>query len=262
MKRGWRIVLAAAGAAIVVLVAGVAVTSYALAQDPDPEWPWHGEAPGLRMKSPRGPWLDGAPTPRFGMPEEMKEAIAGALGITVEELDDALAEGKTLYDIVDERNVDLTEVQAAMEAARQEMIEERLSQMPPAGWRLLYHDRMEEALAEALGLTVEELEAARADGQTLFEMAQAQELPLDDLREAMAAVHEEILEQAVSDGVLTEEQAEWLRDAERGFGPGLGPGMHLGPMGRCGGMRGGPGARGFSFGPGGPLGSRPWGRGH
>jgi hypothetical protein len=59
------------------------------------------------------------------------------------------------------------------------------------------HD--EEALAEALGITVEELEAARAEART-------------------AAI-----EQAVADGLITQEQADQLLAQEGGFG---GPGHH------------------------------------
>lgn len=50
--------------------------------------------------------------------DQMHEAAAKALGITVTDLEAQLDAGKTVAQIAQERGVDLTTVQAAMQAAR------------------------------------------------------------------------------------------------------------------------------------------------
>jgi hypothetical protein len=117
---------------------------------------------------------------------------------------------------------------------------------------LQYHDEMEQAMADALNISVDELEAARAEGQHPFEIAQEQGLDLDQVHQALEAAREEIIEQAVADGILTEEQAEQLNEAGWGFGGGCGPGRASGRGGMRGafGDRGGMPQRGFPFGQG------------
>jgi uncharacterized protein YidB (DUF937 family) len=246
MSKGLKIALAAGGVIMALLIAGVAVTGFALAQDPDPDQPGNEAFPGRRMDGPRGRWNADEAPPRFGMPGEMDEAVAEALGMTAEELEAAFAEGKTLPEIAEEQGVDLADVQAAMETARREHLEAMIEEAPPAGWRLLYHDEMEQAVADALNITIEDLETARAEGQRLFEIAEEQGLDPEQVQEALETAREEIVDQAVADGVLTEEQAERMS----GFGPGFG-----GPGGRGGrGGRGRPGRcngmprQGFPFG--------------
>lgn len=93
-------------------------------------------------------------------------------------------------------------------------------------------------LAQALGMTVEELQAAHDEGKSLSDLLSAQGLDAATVRERMQAAREAALAQAVEDGVITQEQADDL--AARGFdvrGPGGrgmdGPGMR-GPHGRGG----------------------------
>ena len=63
-------------------------------------------------------------------------------------------------------------------------------------------------LAEALGMTTEELVAAQADGQTVAEIAAAQGVDLADVVAAVVAPRAERLAQSVADGSLTQEQAD------------------------------------------------------
>lgn len=85
-------------------------------------------------------------------------------------------------------------------------------------WGFSYRERFKEAVAEILGISVEEYDAA---------IQQAGEKVLDD---------------AVAEGYLTEDQAQQMREraAERGFGSGMMPGMPGGRMmpGRGGRMHG------------------------
>jgi hypothetical protein len=100
-----------------------------------------------------------------------------------------------------------------------------------------------EDLAEALGLTAEELRAELRDGKTLEEIADAQGVDLEALRAEWEAEREQSLRDAiaqkVADGEMSEEQAEWLLE-------GLDEGFLKGLRGLIGGP--GRGVRGHGFG--------------
>jgi hypothetical protein len=66
--------------------------------------------------------------------------------------------------------------------------------------------------AEALGMTAGELRAALTVNRTLDAVAQAQNVPLEDVVAALEADRMARIDQAVADGLLTEEQAQALRD--------------------------------------------------
>ena len=94
---------------------------------------------------------------------------------------------------------------------------------------------MFDAAAEALGLTPEEFFAGLHDGKTLDEIAEEQGVEVEAVHDAMNAIRveamREAIEQAVEDGRLTQEQADWLLEGlEQGFFPmgrsfGFGRGM-------------------------------------
>lgn len=104
--------------------------------------------------------------------------------------------------------------------------------------------------AETLGVTTDELRDALRDGQTLAEVAEAQGVEIDALVDALVAAAQERLDEAVTDGRITQERADQIagtleeRIAQhveqgmpmRGDGPGRG-GHHGGMDG--GGMMGG-----------------------
>jgi len=75
-----------------------------------------------------------------------------------------------------------------------------------------------EFLAEQLGLTVDELQAELEAGKTIAELAEEKGIDLQATRvEAMR----ERIQQAVEDGRMTQEQADWmLQGLEQGFMPG------------------------------------------
>jgi hypothetical protein len=81
------------------------------------------------------------------------------------------------------------------------------------GWNGEYgtmHDAMVVALAEALGLTQEEVEARQDTGETLWQIAAAEGLTDEEIRDVMLSAHDLALEDVVTKGLLTEEQAEWM----------------------------------------------------
>jgi uncharacterized membrane protein len=104
---------------------------------------------------------------------------------------------------------------------------------------------MFDTAAEALGLTPEEFFAKLHDGVSLAEIAEEQGIELEDVYDAMnvdrVEAMREAIAQAVEDGSITQDQADWLLEGiERGFFP-MGQGFGLrGMRGGFGcGMRGG-----------------------
>lgn len=95
-----------------------------------------------------------------------------------------------------------------------------------------------DAAADALGLTRDELrDALSADGTTLADVAEEQDVETAALVDSLVAAANERIEQAVADGRLTQEQADELSEAvperiaaaierefrgDRGRGPGRG----------------------------------------
>jgi len=109
------------------------------------------------------------------------------------------------------------------------------------------------AAAEALGLTVEELQIQFRAGESLADLAGEAGVEAADVLAAIdaacAQATRDAIEQAVTDGDLTREHADWLLEGlDNGFwGPGSngGPGFGFGPRGG----HGGPGGRGGFGGP-------------
>ena len=92
-----------------------------------------------------------------------------------------------------------------------------------------------EAVAEVLDMSTDELSAALEDGQTLPELAEEAGVDMQEIFEAMNAVRAEHMRehiaQAVEDGTMTQEKADWLLEGlEKGFldGPGFGFRGHSG----------------------------------
>lgn len=108
------------------------------------------------------------------------------------------------------------------------------------GWMAQYHDEMHAAIAKALGLSVEEFDAARSSGQTVWQIAEAQGVSVETLQAAIQTARADVLAQAVADGVLTQAQADAMlarmnARTTQGGGWGMGRGM----MGRGNGQQGG-----------------------
>lgn len=63
-------------------------------------------------------------------------------------------------------------------------------------------------LARALGMTLDELEAAYADGETMSSLMAGKGLDAAAVRDGVMAAHKAALAKAVADGVITQEQAD------------------------------------------------------
>ena len=100
-----------------------------------------------------------------------------------------------------------------------------------------------DAMAKALNLTPTQLFEQLHSGKTLDEIAKAQGVDLTKIQEAAKAARvqaqKDRIAQAVKDGTMTQEQADWLlQGLEKGYtGKGMG-GFDGGHRGGRGGMRG------------------------
>jgi hypothetical protein len=98
---------------------------------------------------------------------------------------------------------------------------------------------MHEALADALGMSVADYEAAIANGETLATLALAQGVDMADLFAVMDAVHADAAQQAVADGLVTQGQVGM--QGRRGGQAGQGG---QGQVGQCGQSQAGQGGQG------------------
>jgi hypothetical protein len=74
----------------------------------------------------------------------------------------------------------------------------------------ILHDYMVEAFADALGVTVDELDARLAAGETLAAIAADLGISAEEFPALWLEARSVALEAAVADGVLTAEQASWM----------------------------------------------------
>ncbi len=95
------------------------------------------------------------------------------------------------------------------------------------------HDYVVTATAESLDLTEAEVQDALLTGSTLCQLALDNGITAEDLPTFLQGVHETALDQAVIDGVITEAQAELMKERMllRGTGFGVGARGGHGMMG-------------------------------
>lgn len=92
-----------------------------------------------------------------------------------------------------------------------------------------------EAAAKALGMTTDDVSAALKDGKTLEDLATAKGVDIQVVQDAIKEAHKTQMladiNQAVTDGKMTQDKADWLIvGLEKGYldGPGFGFGGHMG----------------------------------
>ncbi|MEN6479958.1 MAG: hypothetical protein ABFD20_10010 [Anaerolineales bacterium] len=250
MKRIWK----AAGTA--ALAASLALTgTLAVAADEPTSTPQ--EAPlrlGGRLGDRRGgPQSDGV----------VCESVAKALGMTVDELRTQLRDGVTLADLAEDQNVDLAKLRELAQSDRKAGLLERIQEalddgsidQDVADWYQTgidegwigasrtgqSRDVIYEAAAKALDMTAEEVELQLWAGRTLADLADKAGVDLADVQvaieNAQQAERQQRIEQAVKDGDITQEQADWLLTGiKTGYeglhGLGLGPKLGLGAEGQ------------------------------
>jgi transcriptional regulator CtsR len=156
-------------------------------------------AEGVTTQHRGGPGIPGEPDGRLfpGSNIDYDALLADALGISVDELEAARQKAnQAAIDLAVEEGL-LTEDEAALMHVR-----------------LLVKDLIDtQALnAEALDMSMEELQAALDDGQTMQDLLTEKELTPAAYREAYQAAYENAIQALVDQGVITAEQAELLLD--------------------------------------------------
>ncbi len=78
------------------------------------------------------------------------------------------------------------------------------------------------AAAKVLGMTSDELSTALSKGKTLEDLATAAKVDIQDVKDAITAVHAEEMraqiETGVADGTISQEKADWLLEGlDKGF---------------------------------------------
>lgn len=189
---------------MVVIIGGVMVLmlgllgSIALAQDetPEAETPAEEEAlPESRsMRSWGGPehwgWLGGR-----GNNSNWLENLAEALGITVEQLTEAQEQAYA--------------ASVADALAAGQLTQEQADQILANRALKSYIDR-QTILATALGMSEDELEAALAAGQSIGDLMDEKGIDPATLQANAEAAYEAAVQQAVTDGVITQAQADQI----------------------------------------------------
>ncbi len=209
-KKAWMI---AGGALMGLLLIGAFGAIAVYAQSPTPVAPTNGPA--------------GAGQPGdFGrgsrqLSQAELDAAAKALGMTADELSTQLNSGKTLQDIATAQGVDMKVVMQAMDAVRPVML----------------NSAELDAAAKVLGMTPDELSTQLKDGKTLSDLATAKGVTLQSVQDAIQAARRTEMtaqiKQAVTNGQMTQDKANWLLeglnkgylDGPGGFGFGRGFGF-------------------------------------
>ena len=211
----------------------------------------------------------GAPIGPLGDRVDQNAALAEALGITTEELQAAQTEAHGAA--IDQMVTDgwLTETQAEALKAQTAGNTGRMGGMGdlgrgfgPMGDSKVDYDTL---LANALGISVDELQAARTqifddqlaqavtDGnmtQAQADLVKAQRALSDYTAPKLQSAYDDAVKAAVSDGIITQEQADALAaqggHGLRGFGPGMNDGFRGMGGGLMGGRHGGRGGNGWA----------------
>ena len=75
----------------------------------------------------------------------------------------------------------------------------------------ILHDGMIAVYAEKLGLTVDEINARLAKGETMAQIANSKGLTVDQFQTLMTDARSQAIDQAVKAGTLTQAQADWMK---------------------------------------------------
>jgi hypothetical protein len=226
MKRFWKL----AGIATLVAILGVAaIGTVAFAQDDDSGGPFN-----------------------FGA--RIKELVADALGISVEQYESILeqARGQVVDEALEEGWLTEDQVEKMQEHMEQRAEGGRMGKgfMAPGMGPMGRGDAsLANVAAEKLGLSLEDLRAELQDGKSIADVAAEKGVNTQDIIDAYLAELETSLTEQVTEGKITQKQADWMLEqaTERapeqldGTWEGPGPGGFPGGGRRPGGKGGFPG---------------------
>jgi hypothetical protein len=141
--------------------------------------------------------------------QKMKEAITSAI-------DQALADDAITQDEADQM---LAQIEQPGERPMVNFGGRGVRGISPFGGREagIFQKYMEPALAEALGVSVEELQSMKKEGLNLKDYADEQGMTDEELNEMMVEVYTNAINAALKDGAITQEQADGLLKAIQNF---------------------------------------------
>ena len=91
------------------------------------------------------------------------------------------------------------------------------------------HDEMMAAFAQKLGISVDDLNARLAKGETMAQIAASKGFTADQFTALMTEARAQAIDQAVKNSTLTQAQADWMK--QRGAGGMMGNGQNMGGRG-------------------------------
>jgi hypothetical protein len=159
---------------------------------------------------------------RFEHRGEGLEAAAEAIGITEDELRAALEDGQSIAQVAEAEGVDVQTVIDALVANGTERLEEAIAELPDRMADLVHREGLPDrgrpggfhhrgpgldAAADALGITEDELRTALQDGQSIAEVAAANDIDVQTVIDALVADATAHIDEEVAEGDLTEEEA-------------------------------------------------------
>ncbi len=254
-------ILAILAVGVVVIALGIAGFSFATAQASDSPLARFAPALGESVQPffhGRGPGRPG-PGGDFDGPlsEYVQQATADILGLSVDELQAAREAGTPMSELLENAGLTAEEFRTALEAAMPELLAQavadgeltqeqadRIAEGFPVwkthrfGAEMPLVDYLKEAAADILGISVDELEAARSEGVSHQELLDNAGLTAEEFKAEMEAALPDIVAQAVADGAITAEQGDQILEnglnlhCRRHRGPrpgGFGPGPGNGP---------------------------------
>jgi hypothetical protein len=139
----------------------------------------------------------------FGGVIDHEALLADALGITAEEFRTANQQARTA---------------AIQQAVDEDLITQAQADLMLGHIQLSNYIDQDALLAGALDITVEELQTARDEGNTLVALVNELGLDAATVRVALNTAYQEAVQQAVTDGVITQDQADQILSSAR---PGL-----------------------------------------
>ncbi|NPA06242.1 MAG: LysM peptidoglycan-binding domain-containing protein [Chloroflexi bacterium] len=140
--------------------------------------------------------------------QDLVAAVAEALGVPLDEIVSRLESGESLQDIA----ASLGYTSDDLWALAENLIEQGLLNTTAldAGEEGVLQTYVQQAWAEVLGLSPEELAARLDAGETIGDIARSLGYTTDELWALMSEVRAAAVEQALADGVITEDQAAHL----------------------------------------------------
>lgn len=164
--------------------------------------------------------------------EAKSRIVADMIDVDVSELEAARENGESWKDVAEANGVDPETIVAALHDAEiaaineavangdltQEQADEIIArkELKMLVRQIIDKDALKQVKADALGITVAELDQAKEDGIRLGELAEENGTTVEAVKDAVNAAKEAMLQAAVDDGTITQEQMDEILEGNNG----------------------------------------------